>query len=45
MLQNVREAVWFYPMAAVYLGLIVLMTVVKINSLVDKLQEAIDPKS
>ncbi|WP_339388192.1 ABC transporter permease [Vibrio caribbeanicus] len=45
MLQNAREAMWLYPMAAVYPGLMVLMTVITINFLGDGLQEAIDPKS
>lgn len=45
MLQNAREALWVYPMAAVYPGIMVLCTVVTINFLGDGLQEAIDPKS
>ncbi|WP_104402119.1 ABC transporter permease [Vibrio penaeicida] len=45
MLQNAREAMWSYPMAAVYPGIMVLFTVITINFLGDGLQEAIDPKS
>ncbi len=45
MLQNAREAMWSYPMAAVYPGVMVLLTVISINFLGDGLQEAIDPKS
>lgn len=45
MLQNAREAMWHYPMAAVYPGVMVLITVITINFLGDGLQEAIDPKA
>ncbi len=45
MLQNAREAMWSYPMAAVYPGIMVLLTVMSINFLGDGLQEAMDPKS
>lgn len=36
---------WHYPMAAVYPGVMVLITVITINFLGDGLQEAIDPKA
>ncbi|MGF1748644.1 ABC transporter permease [Vibrio cionasavignyae] len=45
MLQNAREAMWHYPLAAVYPGAMVLFTVITINFLGDGLQEAIDPKA
>lgn len=45
MLQNAREAMWTYPLAAVYPGLMVLLTVMAINFFGDGLQQALDPKS